>query len=134
MKMSTGNIDQMNEDMDELFTCDENPFFASLMTSDIEGSAQRGEEVCCSQAVEQSEHEFSACSSVRDLHTTAGCTGEFDISMISEANSEDISVEVGAGIDHSRCSGSQMAAQSAVQVVGDNTVVEDFIQAQECAN
>ena len=54
--------------------------------------------------------------------------------MISEANSEDVSVEVGAGIDHSRCSGSQMAVQSAVQVVGDNTVVEDFIQAQECAN
>ena len=79
VKMSTGNIDQMNEDMDELFTCDENPFFASLMTSDIEGSAQPGEEVCCSQAVEQSEHEFSACSSVRDLHNTTGCTGEFDI-------------------------------------------------------
>jgi hypothetical protein len=78
-QMCIGNIDQMIEDMDELLTCDENPFFASLMTSDIEGFAQCGEEVCCSQAIEQSEPEFSACSSARDLLTTAGGTKEFDI-------------------------------------------------------
>ena len=33
--MSTRSIDQMIEDLDELLTCDESLFFASLMTSDV---------------------------------------------------------------------------------------------------
>ena len=53
--------------------------FSSLCCEVAAGSTQSGEEVCCSQAVEQLEPDISDCSSVRDPLTTTGCAVEFDL-------------------------------------------------------
>ena len=53
--------------------------FSSLCCEVAAGCTQSGEEVCCSQAVEQLEPEISDCSSVRDPLTTTGYTVEFDL-------------------------------------------------------